>query len=263
MSDPSGGYNAVLTRQTPQGTVWYLYDHGSGNEDSTGSFTLTTFTIAPLTQVVQVRPVTAALDTQSKSCANPPWLVKQFDYFKLAECNNRDYDSVTVSLPDGDKTLAGHVLEAHYELTDESKNPVALAVERNYVTALQKTGAKLVSDPNNAFLAVLTQHTENLGDLWYIYEHTSGNDLSTGSYKLTTIQAGGPAPKSCTVEVYGVNFDFDKATLRPDSEPVLNLVLAMFKADTAMKAEIGGHTDKDRSRRGRRMLSRGSRVGSA
>ena len=45
------------------------------------------------------------------------------------------------------------------------------------------------------------------------------------------------------MEIYGVNFDFNIATLRPDSDPVLNQVLALFSADPAYTGEIGGHTD--------------------
>ena len=55
--------------------------------------------------------------------------------------------------------------------------------------------------------------------------------------------------KHCSVEVYGVNFDFDKATLRPDSEPVLNQVLVLFQRDPDFAAEIGGHTDNIGTRR--------------
>jgi len=58
-----------------------------------------------------------------------------------------------------------------------------------------------------------------------------------------TVQIGGPPPKACTLQVYGINFDFDKAIVRPDSEPVLNQLLALFKSDAAYSAEIGGHTD--------------------
>jgi OOP family OmpA-OmpF porin len=49
--------------------------------------------------------------------------------------------------------------------------------------------------------------------------------------------------KQCKVAVYGVNFDFNKSTLRPDAEPVLKQVLALFKEDRTLRAEIGGHTD--------------------
>ena len=49
--------------------------------------------------------------------------------------------------------------------------------------------------------------------------------------------------KACTIEVYGVNFDFNKSTLRPESEPVLTQLAGMFAADPSYAGEISGHTD--------------------
>ena len=57
------------------------------------------------------------------------------------------------------------------------------------------------------------------------------------------LQAAGPPPTACTIEVYGVNFDFDKAILRPESEPVLKRVLALFTRTPGFSAEVSGHTD--------------------
>jgi len=57
------------------------------------------------------------------------------------------------------------------------------------------------------------------------------------------LRLGGPPPVACAIEVYGVNFDFDKATLRPDSEPMLKQILALFTHTPGFSAEIGGHTD--------------------
>ncbi len=57
------------------------------------------------------------------------------------------------------------------------------------------------------------------------------------------LKPGGPPPKACTIEVYGVNFDFDKSTLRPDSEAVLRAVQQLFSAAPSFSAEVGGHTD--------------------
>jgi len=57
------------------------------------------------------------------------------------------------------------------------------------------------------------------------------------------LKPGAPPPKACTIEVYGVNFDFDKAVLRPDSEPVLRAILKLFTSEPSFSAEVGGHTD--------------------
>jgi outer membrane protein OmpA-like peptidoglycan-associated protein len=58
-----------------------------------------------------------------------------------------------------------------------------------------------------------------------------------------TLQLGGPPPKACTLEVYGVNFDFNKAVLRQDSAPMLRQIKALFTSTPAFSAEVSGHTD--------------------
>lgn len=242
LSAPDDVFNAVLSRKSAQGEYWYIYEHGSGNDSSTTSYTLTTVEIVAATQYVVARQLSAPLDTQGKTCADPQWLVKQFPWYKLEDCTRRDIGSITLDLPQGSKTFSGPMLDTSYTLTDKSKDMVARAVRDNYVNALQKLGAQLVSAPDNEFQAVLTQKTAS-GTLWYIYEHGSGSSDSTIGYSLITLQLGGPPPNACTLEIYGVNFDTDHATLRSDSAPVLEQVLAMLQHDGSTQFEIGGHTD--------------------
>jgi outer membrane protein OmpA-like peptidoglycan-associated protein len=242
-SDPASADLAVFAEKTPAGGFWMKYEHGSGNSESTGTYTLTTVQITPFPQVVVAQPMPNGLEPQSKPpCKNPTWLVKQFDYFALSQCSYRDFDSIDVDLPAGKKTLAGRILVTDFTLSDQNQGATKLYIYRNYLTALQGIGATLVSDPNDKNRAVFTQKTPQ-GEFWYIYTHSSGNDEATGSYELTTVQIGGPPPKTCTLEIYGVNFDFNKATLRPESDTVLQQVLALFNADPTYAAEVGGHTD--------------------
>ncbi|HTT96749.1 MAG TPA: OmpA family protein [Rhizomicrobium sp.] len=243
ISDPNNVSYAALTQKTSAGEIYYVWHSTTGNDDESSSYALTTVVVAGLAQDVVAQAMTQPMSAQGKTCANPPWLKKQFDYFKLADCSYSDVNSVTLDLANGQKkTLAGRYMEVNYQLTDEARNPTALNVQKNYVNALQKIGAKLVSDPNDIYRAVLTQKTP-VGDMWYVYTHTQGNETSTGSYSLLSVEVGGPAPKTCTLEVYGVNFDFNKSTLRPDSEPVLQQLLTLFKSDPSYSGEVGGHTD--------------------
>lgn len=243
MSAPDDSDTSVSMQRTQAGEFWYIYRHGTGNSDSTKSYSLTTIQVTPFPQVVVAQlPQGSLVDMQGKGCKNPPWLVKQFDYFTLHDCTKRDFDSIVLDLPGGRKTLAGHFLDVNYHLTDDRKDPTALYVQKNYVNALEKIGAKLVSDPTDDGQAVLTQKTP-AGELWYIYKHGNGNDESTTTYSLTALQIGGPPPKVCKIEVYGINFDFNKSVIKPDSEPVLDQVLALFTGDPSYKAEVGGHTD--------------------
>jgi outer membrane protein OmpA-like peptidoglycan-associated protein len=49
--------------------------------------------------------------------------------------------------------------------------------------------------------------------------------------------------KTGKVQLYGINFDFDSDTLRPESGAVLDEVVKVAKANPAWKFEVGGHTD--------------------
>src|SRR5204863_212645 len=67
--------------------------------------------------------------------------------------------------------------------------------------------------------------------------------------------AFGPAPaaaspaqiaarqRDCHLALYGVKFDFNQATLRPGSEPVLARVAALLQGNAALTVEVQGHTD--------------------
>jgi outer membrane protein OmpA-like peptidoglycan-associated protein len=45
------------------------------------------------------------------------------------------------------------------------------------------------------------------------------------------------------VAVYGINFDTNKAVVRPDSKPALDEIAKLLKADAALKLKVVGHTD--------------------
>jgi outer membrane protein OmpA-like peptidoglycan-associated protein len=67
--------------------------------------------------------------------------------------------------------------------------------------------------------------------------------VAMNAQRTAELKPGAPPPKECAIEVYGVNFDFNKSNLRPDSEPVLRSVLQLFTATPSFRAEVGGHTD--------------------
>jgi len=229
-------------RSTPQGDFYYLFLQTQGSDSGAGSYQLVTVQVAPMPQDVVVRDEIPPPAPPGRACALPPWLVKQFAYFRLDRCDERDFDAVELDLPGGKKTLAGRVIHDDFVLADSHKVAVTFVVRDNYINALQGIGAKLISNPDDISQAVLTRQTPQ-AEFWFINHETSGNDKSIGAYALTSVQVGGPPPTACKLEVYGVNFDFDKATLRPESDAVLTQVLGLFTADATYAAEVSGHTD--------------------
>jgi OOP family OmpA-OmpF porin len=68
------------------------------------------------------------------------------------------------------------------------------------------------------------------------------DDKCPGSQAGQTIGPDGcPAP--VTIDLKGVNFDFDKATLRPDAVAILSEAVQILQRYPDLKVEVAGHTD--------------------
>ncbi|HRF83377.1 MAG TPA: OmpA family protein, partial [Pseudoxanthomonas sp.] len=52
-----------------------------------------------------------------------------------------------------------------------------------------------------------------------------------------------PPPAPITIDLKGVNFDFDKATLRPDALAILGDAAEILRRYPELRVEVAGHTD--------------------
>ena len=71
---------------------------------------------------------------------------------------------------------------------------------------------------------------------------TDCNDRCPGSQAGQAIGPDG-CPVPLTIDLRGVNFDFDKATLRPDAVANLDDAVGILNAHPDMRVEVAGHTD--------------------
>jgi hypothetical protein len=239
VADESEGHELVFAQKGAAGQFWSFYGGTGGNSTEISTFHLVTLQEAPLEQEVEARAFDGTVDTQT--CADPPWLSKNVSGFTRTACKSRDFDAVELKLADGKKIVAGRVHEALYRAADAKAEPFPEAVRLQFLRALEKIGATPVSDPKDHALMIWRLKTAH-GDAFIEWRGTGGSADDLSTFALATVVP--PAPtRSCTLEVYGVNFDFDKATLRPDAAPVLEQLLAMLKEDSAFSGEVGGHTD--------------------
>jgi OOP family OmpA-OmpF porin len=69
------------------------------------------------------------------------------------------------------------------------------------------------------------------------------DDKCPGSQAGQTIGPDG-CPVPVSIDLKGVNFDFDKSTLRPDAVAILNEAVEILKRYPELKVEVAGHTDE-------------------
>ena len=124
-----------------------------------------------------------------------------------------------------------------------------LQIARDSESALKSAGFKIVF--TDSYQNLTYYLTAQKGAQWVHVQSTPK------TYELTTVKvkelersmqanAEGWAEQinqSGKVSIYGINFDTGKATIRPDSEPVLNEVAAMLQKQSTWYMLIAGHTD--------------------
>jgi OOP family OmpA-OmpF porin len=138
----------------------------------------------------------------------------------------------------GQPTPVGSGTIDKYYAPDPTLSP--LAFHDAYTAALKQAGWMVThDDPVQGF--AWAHYDKNGRDL-YAYAvlrdegiHFSVADVGSG---LRAALA-----KGCKAALWGVNFDFDKATLRPDANAALGQVLRLLNDEPALAVEIGGHTD--------------------
>ncbi|MBK1646076.1 hypothetical protein CKO25_15760 [Thiocapsa imhoffii] len=117
--------------------------------------------------------------------------------------------------------------------------------------ALEHAGQIEFEDSNNL---VLTMPREDGGTTW-AQVRVSGAGATTlvivDEKPLETILEFGPAQMKAamdadgTVALYGILFDYNQATLQPESNKQLQEVLTLLFAHPDLRVEIQGHTDGD------------------
>lgn len=111
-----------------------------------------------------------------------------------------------------------------------------IAFRDAYVAALQKAGWTVIPNADPA-ASIYAFYDKNGRDI-YAYLTREGFNVADVGQKLAAA-----LEKNCKAAVYGINFDFDKATLRADSTPTLEQVLKVLTDDPKLNVEVGGHTD--------------------
>ncbi|MBX7183919.1 MAG: OmpA family protein [Vicinamibacteria bacterium] len=115
----------------------------------------------------------------------------------------------------------------------------------DYVAALSAAGWTVLYPPSAKTASdsqIIARYAKNGRDIWARLYYEFGANLSFSVADVGGENWAARLARDCKVPLYGVFFDFNKATLKLESEPVLNRALALLQGNTE-KVEIRGHTD--------------------
>jgi OmpA-OmpF porin, OOP family len=158
---------------------------------------------------------------------------------------SHDSGDFTVSLDDAEEpTLIGeHVPAKAFTGLDGMSNLEFAAV---YADAFKAAGwtaiTKIPEHLEGTDVLLVFHYAKNGRNIWarLHYMHT---ELNVMVADLSADDFAAKLEKACRLTLSGVTFDFNQATLRPDSTPTLEKAAAVLVAHPAFAVEVQGHTD--------------------
>jgi outer membrane protein OmpA-like peptidoglycan-associated protein len=171
--------------------------------------------------------------------------------YTAGEPTKRNFDKADFTVQQGDDTQTVSVEGALYDINytvDGDLQESDVAIQQNYRDALAKLGALVLYTDDNT----TTARIEHDGRTTWLKIYSEGSEIDVTAIDEKPFAASIQPPtadamktaldKDGHVALY-VNFDFNKATLRPDAKPVIDQVAALLKNDAALKLEVDGYTD--------------------
>ena len=135
---------------------------------------------------------------------------------------------------------SGSIIKAYYAPPDGLSNSLFRIA---YHDALTAAGWTIVNESMGADVAISAHFTRNGRNLWVSLHKNDTFDIRVADAGAVNKDMGSDLKTNCHVAIYGVLFDFNKSTLQPASDPVLQQILDLLKKNPTQKIEVQGHTD--------------------
>lgn len=191
-------------------------------------------------------PVLAAVPADADGCKD--FFVSRLVGYSITECTQSDFDSFIFA--EGQTVQAevqGKIVHNTYSQPDDATPNSQTKVRQNYVNALQSSGWTLVyNDPD----LLVAKQVKNGQERWVQLDDNGGS-----YYKLTLAQKAGMQQSVVTADDMAsalnrdgrislhINFDTGNATIKPDSQPIIDQIVALLKGSGALKLSVEGNTD--------------------
>lgn len=176
----------------------------------------------------------------------PHYFLQNEDSVVVKEFEGREF-----LLASGSQTVEGRHSIYRYDWDESAGTPPGfLQIVRNYAEAARRIGGQvLVQDVRTATLRI----TRGGAETWVAVEafnegrNYSVDIIEKGAMRQDVVADAAALRQGLReaghVEVSGLFFDFNKAELKPESEPAIRQVVALLAANPTLKVWVVGHTD--------------------
>lgn len=149
---------------------------------------------------------------------------------------------------DNEYIIEGRKWVIEYTLRDGVEVPGQLKVMKNYINAIKKIGGTILFD-RGLYMKVAKGNKESWIEVW---ASDDGSDYTLTIVERTIMEQevvadpeamAGDIKTTGHASVYGIYFDLDSYTIKPESEPTIKTIAEMLKANSSLKVYVIGHTD--------------------
>lgn len=195
----------------------------------------------------------------AEGCKDHPMLSRMKN-FVITECEKKEFGQEEMYVgADQTKTVEGKVTTISYERGEGTAAVSEVQVKRNYVNAVTRLGGALVYEETyDAYLKFEKKGSE----IWVRVQVYDG----AMSYKLYIVEVEVMKQEVTAADMLSelnnkgfvalyINFDTDKATIKPESQPILDQIVALLTENADLKVSIEGHTDNTGTAKHNKTLS--------
>lgn len=150
---------------------------------------------------------------------------------------------------DNDVAVSGRAIHIQYALKPGARGNSNADVAYNYRARLQELGAQFLSIGDDGRTTARIEEQGRAiwfgiynqpGEIWVRVIEEKPPAAKPAATTASALRQG--LDKDGRVALY-INFDFNKATLRPDADAVIGQVAALLQSDAALRLTVEGHTD--------------------
>jgi outer membrane protein OmpA-like peptidoglycan-associated protein len=197
--------------------------------------------IAPMPFSFTLTPPSATPEPVNPAAGDFPWLGPlPGSRFRSSAPDPAPFYVAIKGANEPELVASSSIVKAYYAPPDGLSNPLFRIA---YHDALTAAGWTIVDERMGADVIISAHFTRNGRNLWASLHKNDTYDIRVADAGAANKDMSSDLKTNCHIAIYGVLFDFNKSTLQPASDPVLQQILDLLKKNSTQKIEIQGNTD--------------------
>lgn len=188
---------------------------------------------------------TLAAQEDVRGSADHP-LFTRMPGFYIGEYQVQPFDAYQFRAVPGEPRVEGKITTLRYWVKSGTPPPGALAICRNYTNAAKQVGGVVLNDNgrNMATMKIVKDGREAWAEIacdnnrysLVIVEKEALAQVVTAGDMLAALNKQG-------FIALDIHFDTGSAVIKPESQPIVDQIVALLKANPQLKISVEGHTD--------------------